>query len=119
MPTIEAILEASRPEPEPEFVEALEARLFTPRRRSRHRFTLAFAGGLAATALAVSLVRDSAPVDADDPCRYVPVTRTERVPFVVRSASGEPRITYRDRSVTRRVLRCAPPRGADAAERAR
>jgi hypothetical protein len=121
VPTIDEILVASRLEPDPEWVDGLETRLFPPARRApqRRRFALAFVGGLASVALALSLVRDAGPVDAEDSCRYVSVTRVERVPFVVSDAAGRPAITYRDRSVTRRELRCVPPPAAGGQERAR
>ena len=92
---VEAILLASRPEPDPIWVEGLERRLLTRPRlvRSRlrvARLSFALAGGLAAVALTLSLagvgplVRRSDSVDARDDCRVVTVPQTERVPVLVR-----------------------------------
>jgi hypothetical protein len=112
---VEAILRASRPEPDPVWVEGLERRLLKPRRstRSRLQFGLALAGGLAAVAMTFSLagvgplLRGSDAVDAREDCHVVVVAGIQRVPVVVRDASGAPGIIYRDQTVTRRVTRCS------------
>ena len=112
---VEAILRASRPEPDPVWVEGLERQLLKPRRSARSRFTFGFAlaGGLAAVAMAFSLVgvgpllRGSDAVDAREDCRVVVVAGIERVPVLVRDATGAPGVIYRDQTVTRRVTRCS------------
>jgi hypothetical protein len=125
---VEAILWASRPEPDPAWVEGLERRLLTPRSarrlanlRPRLGLSFALAGGLAVVAVTLSLagvgplVRQSDSVDARDDCQVVTIPAIERVPLLVRDPDGAARLIYRDRRVTRRVTRCsrsARPRGA-------
>jgi hypothetical protein len=111
---VEAILRASRPEPDAVWVERLERRLLKPRRAARSRLTFSFAlaAGLAAVAVTFSLIgvsplsRGSDAVDAREDCRVVVVAGIERVPVLVRDAAGAPRVIYRDQTVTRRVTRC-------------
>jgi hypothetical protein len=112
---VEAILRASRPEPDAVWVDRLERRLLKPRRSARSRLTFGFAlaAGLAAVAVTFSLIgvsplsRGSDAVDAREDCRVVVVAGIERVPVLVRDAAGAPRVIYRDRTVTRRVTRCS------------
>jgi hypothetical protein len=95
--------------------------------RSRLTFGFALAGGLAAVAVTFSLVgidplvRSDA-VDAREDCRIASVAGIERVPVLIRDASGAPRVIFRDQTVTRRVTRCSPsaqPRGAGGPARER
>lgn len=114
-PELDALLQRSRPEPEGAWVHATGERLFAPR-PTRSRLTLrlgtAFAVGLAALALILSLagvgpLADSnAPVQARDGCRDVTVTRVERVPSVVTTPDGETKIVYSRKTVRRTVRRC-------------
>ena len=116
---VERLLRRSAPAPDRAFVGRLENRLFRARpapaaRRSwRPAFAAAgLAGGLASVALVLGLAGagplgegDDA-VKARDDCRYVTVTRTERVPAVVEDARGEPTVRFRKRRVERQVRRC-------------
>jgi hypothetical protein len=115
---IEAMLRASRPEPKPDFVPALRERLFPQRPARRPRPVLL--GGLAtATAAAAVLLLSLAgvgplaagggrdqDVKARSTCRFVLVTEPTRVPVIVHSGDGKPRVVYRERPVERRVKRC-------------
>jgi hypothetical protein len=110
-------LRASRPAPDPTFVYRLEQRLF-PLRHERESIPLRFAApaaalGLAGLALLFGLA-GSGPLglDGDDSpraepqCRFVTVTRRERVPVIARSREGEVTIRYRHERVRRAVRRC-------------
>ena len=109
---VEQLLRASRPEPDPGFVHSLESRLFPAREpQRRHRPLLAgaaLAGALACAALGLSLAGvgplggGDDGVQADSNCRFVTVTRVEKVPRVV-----DGRLELRDQPVQRRVKRCS------------
>ena len=110
---VEQVLRASRPEPDADFVRSLESGLFerpepSPRRRPLLA-GVALAGGLACSALALSLAGvgplggNDHPAQAGSDCRFVTVTRMEQVPTVtdkgVFSIDKQP--------VQRRVKRCS------------
>ncbi|HYZ81820.1 MAG TPA: hypothetical protein VE571_11145 [Solirubrobacteraceae bacterium] len=109
---IEQVLIASRPEPDPRFVDSLESRLLpAPVPERRHRPLLAAAtlvAALACAALGLSLAGvgplggGNDGVRADSGCRFVTVTRVEKVPTVV---NGQ--LELRDQPVQRRVKRCS------------
>jgi hypothetical protein len=112
-------LRDSRPIPDPLFVEALEQRLLPKRRREprRARRPLLMGSAAVAATAAAALVLSLAgagplapggekPVQAGDDCRYVTVTRPDRVPVIVTGSDGEPKVVFRERRVERRVKRC-------------
>jgi hypothetical protein len=108
---LEGLLRANRPRPDADWVRATEDRLL-PRRRSWRpsptvRVGAAFAGGLAALMLGISLADSNSndAVQAKDRCRSVTVTRVERVPALVLK-DGQPRIVYSRKPVQRTVKRC-------------
>jgi hypothetical protein len=123
---VEALLRASRPEPDGEFADRLERRLLgaapvrTPRRanwlpRLALRPALAGAGaaGLLATAALVAGLAGGGPLSGSDDgararenCRYVTVNRPGKVPVMVHTKDGGYRVVYRDGTVTKRVKRC-------------
>ena len=107
-PQVEALLEASRPEPHAHFRAQTARDLFPERARRRRPVLLgaATAGALAAGALIAGLIglepfASDGDVQADRDCRIVTVTRVERVPVIV-----DDRIEYRREPVERRVERC-------------
>jgi anti-sigma factor RsiW len=119
---VDAVLRASRPEPDPGFTRRLERRLFgaAPARASRRsllslRPALAGAGaaGLLATAALIASLAGAGPLAGSDggarareDCRYVTVHRHGKVPVVVRTRDGGTRIAYRPGTITKRVKRC-------------
>jgi hypothetical protein len=117
---LERLLRASRPHPDPRFVEELEESLLLrepePRRRRARPPLLAAAGATAALAVAligVGLAGGGplAPsgdegVRAKDDCRFVPVRKHVRSPVVVSGRDGRAEVRYRSRVVTRQVKRC-------------
>lgn len=117
-PQIDALLRRARPEPDPQWVRDTEARLL-PERPQRSWFPMpqvrlgaVFAVGLAILVLGLSLAgvgplgASNEPVVADDDCRTVQVTRTERVPRIVERPGAEPQIVYENRRVQRLERRC-------------
>ena len=120
-PELDALLRAHRPRPDADWVRATQQRLLPPPKPSRMpvlrwpapplRLGAAFATGLAGLMLALSLAGvgpladQNQPVQADDECRTIEVTRTERVPRIV-TVAGEPRIVYRPGLVQRYERRC-------------
>jgi hypothetical protein len=117
---LERRLRASRPPPDPRFVEELEERLLPrkpePRRRRARRPLLAAAGATAALAVAIVGLglAGGGPltpsgddgVRAKDDCRVVPVRERVRSPIVVSGRDGRAEVRYRSRVVTRQVKRC-------------
>jgi hypothetical protein len=123
---VEALLRASRPEPDDAFAGRLERRLLgaEPRRTPRHRawmprLTLrpalagAGAAGLLATAALVASLAGGGPLSGSDDgaragenCRYVTVMRPGKVPVMVRTNDGDYRVVYRAGEVPKRVKRC-------------
>jgi hypothetical protein len=117
---LERLLRASRPHPDPRFVEELQERLLPrkpePRRRRARRPLLAAAGATAALAVAIVGLglAGGGPltpsgddgVRAKDDCRFVPVRERVRSPFVVSGRDGRAEVRYRSRVVTRQVKRC-------------
>jgi hypothetical protein len=117
---VERLLRASRPEPDPEFVESVRRRLFgrhASERPAARRPLLVGAvatAGMACAALVAGLA-GSGPLAlsgqgssrASDHCRFVRVERRERVPVVVTSRDGTQTLAFRTRSVERRVKRCS------------
>lgn len=119
-PEIDALLRSRRPRPDAVWRAATERRLIPSRRRwgvvqqPRAAWGL---GAAAAVALAVlvltlslagvgPLAGDDRGVKAEDRCRTVTVTRTERVPFVAPGADGQDVIRYRRERVRRTERRC-------------
>ena len=117
---VETLLRNGRPEARPEFRDDLERRLFGRQAPGRRPWALprpalaatAAAGALAAAVLGLSLA-GTGPLAGSEPgpeatgnCRTVTVTKRERVPYVARSAGGEPRIAYRYEPRRRQVKRC-------------
>jgi hypothetical protein len=112
-------LRANTPEPEPDFVRSLEARLFPPRRERapRRRPRPLFAGAAAALAGAAVVLllalggvgplgsSSSDSGQATSGCRYVTVNRKVRVPVIV-ERKGNPTLEYRTKLVHQRVKRC-------------
>jgi anti-sigma factor RsiW len=123
---IEALLRASRPEPDREFERRLERRLlgasrgapgrarhFVPRLAWRPALAGAGAAGLLATAVLAAGLAGTGPLSgsddgarARDDCHYVTVRRPGKVPVVVATKDGGSRIVYRRGMVTKRVKRC-------------
>jgi hypothetical protein len=124
---VEALLRASRPEPDGAFADRLERRLLgaEPVRRAPRRVTwmprpalrpaLAGAGaaGLLATAALVVGLAGGGPLSgsgdgarAGESCHYVTVQRRGKVPVMVETKSGDYRIVYRTGTVPTRVKRC-------------
>ena len=120
---VEAVLRASRPEPDGDFARRLERRLLgaepvrAPRRKPRLVLRPAFAGagaaGLLATAAIVASLAGAGPLGGSDDgaragqqCHYVTVKRPGKVPVVVKTKSGATRIEYRKGLVSKRVQRC-------------
>jgi hypothetical protein len=115
---IEQLLKESRPTPDAVWRGELRRDLTRGRRSWRHlnvsrlRLSAAAAALLAAAALVASLAgagplaSQDESVQAKQDCRFVTVTRTERVPRVV-TTDGEPRVVYSDEVRTRRVKRCS------------
>jgi hypothetical protein len=109
---VEQLLRTSRPEPDPGFVRSLEGQLFpahTQERRQRPLLAAAvLASALAAAALGLSLAGvgplggGGDGVQADSNCRFVSVTRVEKVPTLV-----DGQLKLRDQRVQRRVKRCS------------
>jgi hypothetical protein len=116
---LDALLTKSRPEPAPEWVDALEERLL-PRRISRPhvialprlRVGVGIAVGLAVLLIVLGLagagpLSDEAPnVRAKEDCQLVRVTRTERVPVVATAPDGSTTVSYRRERVERLERRC-------------
>jgi hypothetical protein len=114
-PELEARLRTARPQPDPAWVRTTGERLFperAPRRLPALRLGTAFAGGLASLVTVLSLAGvgplagSSGPVQAQDRCRQVAVTRVQRVPRLVTTAGGAKRVVYTRRPVHRMVKRC-------------
>lgn len=117
---VEVLLRNSRPEVRPDFHEELEEKLFPARRRLRRlprlprpvlvaaATTTAMAAGVLGLSLTGSgpLSGSDAGVEATTNCKLVEVTKRERVPYLARSADGEPRIAYRYENRRRQVKRC-------------
>ncbi len=113
---VEELLRGSRPEPRPQFREQLARELFAAAPAPKLRRPLLVAGAtvtaMAAGVLALSLAGagplagSDGGVEATTTCRDVTVTRRERVPYVVRSATGRTRIAYRYERKPRQVRRC-------------
>ena len=117
---VEVLLRNSRPEARPGFKDELEEKLL-PARRSVSRLprlprpivvaaatTIAMAAGVLGLSLTGSgpLGGSDAGVEATTNCRYVKVTKRERVPYLARSTDGEPRIAFRYERRQRQVKRC-------------
>lgn len=117
---VELLLRNSRPEARPGFHEELEEKLFPARRSVRWLPRLprpVFVGAATATALAAGVLglslTGSGPLSGSDTgvqatsnCKFVKVTKRERVPYLLRSADGEPRIGFRYEKRQRQVKRC-------------
>ena len=123
---VEALLRASRPEPDGEFADRLERRLlgaepvraprrsaWMPRLALRPAFAGAGAVGLLATAALVVGLAGGGPLGGSDQgaragenCRFVTVKRPGKVPVMVTTADGDYRVVYRNGTVTKRVKRC-------------
>ena len=117
---VEVLLRNSRPELRADFHEELEEKLFPAPRPSRWiprlprpvvvaaATTTAIAAGVLGLSLTGSgpLSGSDAGVEATTNCKFVTVTKRERVPYLARSAAGEPRIAYRYEQRRRQVKRC-------------
>jgi anti-sigma factor RsiW len=119
---VDAVLRASRPEPDGEFTRRLERRLLGADRVREPRRSLlplrpalagAGAAGLLATAALIASLAGAGPLAGSDggarareDCRYVTVHRPGKVPVVVSTKEGGTRIAYRPGTVTKRVKRC-------------
>lgn len=124
-------LRASRPQPDPVFVEGLHGRLFAdqpapvPRRRASDwlpraawnwRPALAGAGLaslLAGTVLAIGVIGGGplspdgvSPSPAEQDCRYERIRDIRTVPTITTDRAGTPRVVQRRQIVYRRVKRC-------------
>jgi hypothetical protein len=110
---VEQILRASRPEPDPDYVESLELRLLRPARRERRPARplfagAALAGALASAVLALSLAgvgplgggSDGAHAGSD--CKFVTVAKREKAPVLVQG-----QLVLREHTVYRRIKRCS------------
>lgn len=126
---VEALLRASRPEPDGDFARRLEHRLLgaPPVRAARPerrrwlpdltlRPALAGAGavGVLATAAVVASLVGAGPLGSGDngaraheTCRYVTVKHPGRIPVIVQGKDGSTRLVYRHGTVTKRVKRCS------------
>ncbi len=117
---VEVLLRNSRPEVRPDFHDALEEKLFQARRPALRMPRLpcpvlvaaAAASAMVAGVLGLSLAGSGplsgsdAGVEATSNCKLVKVTKRERVPYLARSADGEPRIALRYEKRQRQVKRC-------------
>ena len=114
---VETLLRASRPVPRPAFEAELERRLFPGATRPARGRRPLLAGAAAVTALAAlfgvlglagsgPLSGDDDAVRAGDDCRFVNVTRRERVPEVVRRPDGEFEIRFKTERKKAVVRRC-------------
>jgi len=117
---VEHLLTDSRPAPGTRFERDLERRLLAdlaPRRWSLLRRPVvagaATTAGLALAFLGAGLLGGGPlspdgqqPVEAEPTCRWVEVTRQQRVRRIVVDARGEPRVVTVTESVTRPVRRC-------------
>jgi hypothetical protein len=118
-PELDAILRATRPSPDPSWVDATEQRLACSQRSwfVWHTTPALRLGAVTGFALAVAVIMLSLlgasplgdsdqDVKAGEACRLVEVDRIERVPSIVESTSGEPQVIYRKERVRRFVERC-------------
>ncbi|MEJ7788650.1 MAG: hypothetical protein WKF29_02090 [Thermoleophilaceae bacterium] len=117
---VEVLLRNSRPEVRADFHDELEEKLFPAPRRLGWMPRLprpalvaaATTAAMAACVLGLSLAGSGplsgsdAGVKATSNCKLVEVTRRERVPYLARSADGQPRIAFRIENRQRQVKRC-------------
>jgi hypothetical protein len=113
-PDIDALLRRNRPEPDAAWVRVTGERLFPARKARVPALALggAFAAAVAlvATVLALAgvgpLGGGTGPVEAKDDCRTVTVNRMQRVPSIVDSRSGAPRVVMTRKPVRITERRC-------------
>jgi len=117
---VEVLLRKSRPEARAGFKQELEEQLLPRRRPVRWLRRLprpALVGAATATAMATAvlglslagtgpLAGSESGVEATSNCRTVTVTERERVPYLARTAGGEPKIAFRYEKRRRQVKRC-------------
>jgi hypothetical protein len=112
---MERLLREAKPEPRPEFVEAIETQLLPERRRHRAPRLVAAGAMVAALGIVVTILGllgasparlgGDHPAKAKDDCRTVMVERVERRPYVAVGQGGDLRIRYRPERVRRPVCR--------------